>query len=74
MAHVRILARRNINSLTRKILYWKMPTGMRMVGVLKEPLSITYWRKEKDQILAKSGPTIGKRGGLQDLKELVDEP
>jgi hypothetical protein len=24
--------------------------------------------------LAKSKPTIGKRGGLQDLKELVDRP
>jgi hypothetical protein len=74
MAHVRILAKRNINSLTRKIFYWKMPTGMRIVRVPKEPLSITCWRKEKDQILTKSGPTIGKRGGLQDLRELVDEP
>jgi hypothetical protein len=43
-----------------------MPTGIRIVGVPKEPLSITYWKKEKDQALAKSGPTIRKRGGLQD--------
>jgi hypothetical protein len=35
-----------------------------MVGVPKKPLSIACWRKEKDQILAKSGPTVGKRGGL----------
>jgi hypothetical protein len=43
-----------------------MPTGMRIVGVLKKPLSIAYWRKEKNQTLAKSRPTIKKRGGLQD--------
>jgi hypothetical protein len=51
-----------------------MPIGIRIVEVLKEPLSIVYWRKEKDQTLTKSGPTIGKRGGLQDQRELVDEP
>jgi hypothetical protein len=43
-----------------------MPTGIRIMGVFKELLSIAYWKKEKDQILAKSGPTIKKRGGLQD--------
>jgi hypothetical protein len=43
-----------------------MPAGIRMVGVPKEPLSIAYWRKEKDQILVKSGLTVGKIGGLQD--------
>jgi hypothetical protein len=64
MACVKISARRNINSLTRKIFYWRMPTGIRIVGVPKEPLSIAYWRKEKDQVLAKSKPTIRKRGGL----------
>jgi hypothetical protein len=64
MAYIRILTKRNINSLTRKIFYWKMPIGIRIVGVPKKPLSMAYWRKEKDQILAKSGPTIGKRGGL----------
>jgi hypothetical protein len=64
MACVRILARRNVNSLIRKISYWRMPIGIRIVGVPKEPLSIAYWRKEKNQILAKSGPTVGKRGGL----------
>jgi hypothetical protein len=41
-----------------------MPTGIRIVGVLKEPLSIAYRRKEKNQILTKSRPTVGKRGGL----------
>jgi hypothetical protein len=66
MACIRILAKKNIDSLTRKIPYWKMPIGTKMVGVPKEPLSMTYWRKEKDQILAKSRPTVGKRGGLQD--------
>jgi hypothetical protein len=64
MARVRILAKRNIDSLTRKIFYWRMPTGIKMVGVPRELLSIACWRKEKDQILAKSGLTIGKRGGL----------
>jgi hypothetical protein len=48
MAYVRILAKKNVDSLTRKISYWKMPIGMRIVKVLKEPLSIAYWRKEKD--------------------------
>jgi hypothetical protein len=66
MAHIKILARRNIDSLTRKISYWRMPTGIKIVEVPREPLSIAYWRKEKDQILAKSEPTIKKRGGLQD--------
>jgi hypothetical protein len=66
MARVKILARKNINSLTRKIPYWRMPIGMRIIGVPKEPLSIVCWRKEKDQILAKSRLTVGKRGGLQD--------
>jgi hypothetical protein len=42
MACVRILAKRNINSLTKKILYWRMPIGIRIVGVPREPLSIAY--------------------------------
>jgi hypothetical protein len=42
MAHVKILAKRNINSLTRKIFYWRMPIGIKIVGVPKELLSITY--------------------------------
>jgi hypothetical protein len=42
MVRVRILAKRNIDSLTRKILYWKMPIGIRIVGVLKKPLFIVY--------------------------------
>jgi hypothetical protein len=41
-----------------------MPTGIRIVGVSKKLLSIAYKRKKKDQTLAKSKPTIGKRGGL----------
>jgi hypothetical protein len=64
MVHIRVLAKRNINSLTRKIPYWRMPTGIRIIEVLKKPLSIVYWKKEKDQILAKSKPIIRKRGGL----------
>jgi hypothetical protein len=43
-----------------------MPIEIRMVGLPKEPLSIAYRRKEKDQILAKSKLTVRKRGGLQD--------
>jgi hypothetical protein len=41
-----------------------MPTGIRMVELPKKSLFMAYWRKEKDQILAKSGPTVRKRGGL----------
>jgi hypothetical protein len=48
MAHVRILAKKNVNSLTKKIPYWRMPTGIKIIEVPREPLSITYWRKEKD--------------------------
>jgi hypothetical protein len=51
-----------------------MPIGIRIVEMPRKPLSMACWRKEKDQILAKSRPTIGKRGGLQDLKKLIDEP
>jgi hypothetical protein len=40
MVHVKIPNRRNINSLTRKIPYWKMPIGTRIVGLPKKPLSI----------------------------------
>jgi hypothetical protein len=42
MVRIRILARKNINNLTKKIPYQKMPIGMKMVGVPKEPLSIAY--------------------------------
>jgi hypothetical protein len=48
MVRVKILAKKNINSLTRKISCWKMPIGIKMVGVPREPLSIIYWRKEKN--------------------------
>jgi hypothetical protein len=41
-----------------------MPTGTKIVKVLKKLLFIAYWRQEKNQILAKSRPTIRKRGGL----------
>jgi hypothetical protein len=40
MAHIKILAKKNINSLIRKIPYWKMPKGIRIVEVLRELLSI----------------------------------
>ena len=42
MARTKILVKRNINSLTRKILYWKIPKGIRIVGIYKELLSIVY--------------------------------
>jgi hypothetical protein len=42
MVRTKILGRRNINSLTKKIPYWRMPIGIRMVGLPKEPLSITH--------------------------------
>jgi hypothetical protein len=42
MAYIRISVKKNIDSLTRKIPYWKMPIRMRMVGVPKELLSIAY--------------------------------
>jgi hypothetical protein len=41
-----------------------MTTGIKIVGETRKPLSIAYWKKEKDQILAKSKPTVKKRGGL----------
>jgi hypothetical protein len=41
-----------------------MPIGIRIVEVPREPLSIAYRRKEQNYILAKSKPTIRKRGGL----------
>jgi hypothetical protein len=47
MAYIRVLTKRNINGLIKEILYWKMPIGMRIVGVLKKLLSITYWKKKK---------------------------
>jgi hypothetical protein len=42
MACIKILAKRNVNNLTKKILYWRMPTEIKIVGVPKEPLSIAY--------------------------------
>jgi hypothetical protein len=42
MAHIKIPAKRNVNNLTKEIPYWRMPTGIEIVGVLKELLSITY--------------------------------
>jgi hypothetical protein len=42
MVYIRILAKRNINSLTKKIFYWRMPTGIKIIGVPKKPLSIAY--------------------------------
>jgi hypothetical protein len=68
MAHIKILTKKNIDNLTRKIPYWKKLIGMRIVGMPKEPLSIVYWKKEKDQILAKSKPIIKKKGRPIRLK------
>jgi hypothetical protein len=42
MVCVRTLAKRNINSLTKKIFYQRMPTGIRIVGISKKLLSIVY--------------------------------
>ena len=50
-----------------------MPAGIRIVEIPKEPLSIIYRRKEKDQILANSKLTVKKRSGLQDTRELVNK-
>ena len=41
-----------------------MPTGIKIVEIPKEPLSIAYRRKEKDQILVNSKLTVRKRSGL----------
>jgi hypothetical protein len=41
-----------------------MPIGIRIVGMPKELLFIVYQRQKEDQILAKSEPIVGKRGGL----------
>jgi hypothetical protein len=42
MAYIKILARKNVDSLTKKIPYWKMPIGMKIVEIPKEPLPIAY--------------------------------
>ena len=42
MVYIRILSKGNIDGLTRKIPYRKMPIGMRMVGMPKKLLSIVY--------------------------------
>jgi hypothetical protein len=42
MVHIKILARRNVDSLIRKIPYWRMPIGIRIIKVPKELLSMTY--------------------------------
>ena len=73
MARIRIPSKKNINSLTQKIPHRKIPTGIRMVGMPKKPLSIAYRRKEKDQILVNSKLTVRKRSGLQDVRELVNK-
>ena len=46
MARIRISSRRNINGLTRKISYKRIPTGTKIVGILRKPLSMAYKRKE----------------------------
>jgi hypothetical protein len=42
MARIRILVKKNVDSLTREVPYWRMPIEIKMVGVLKELLSIAY--------------------------------
>ena len=42
MARTRILNRRNINSLTQKIPYRKIPTGIKVVEMPKKLLSMAY--------------------------------
>ena len=64
MVRIRIPSRKNIDNLTRKVLYWKIPTGIRIVGMPKKPLSIAYREKKKDQILANNKLTVRKKSGL----------
>ena len=42
MARTKILVKRNINSLTKKIPYGKMPIGIKIVGIYKQVLFIIY--------------------------------
>ena len=42
MVHTRIPNRKNINSLTRKIPYKKMPIKIKIVEIPKKPLPIAY--------------------------------
>jgi hypothetical protein len=42
VTYTKILGKRNVNSLIRKIFYYKIPIGIKIVGVPKKPLSITY--------------------------------
>ena len=41
------------SNATQKILYIKMPIGIKIVELSREPLSIAYGRKEKNTLLAK---------------------
>jgi hypothetical protein len=68
MACVKTSAKRNINSLTRKISYWKMPIGIRIVGVPKKPLSITCWRKEKKPDISQKWTNYWEKGRPTGLK------
>jgi hypothetical protein len=43
-----------------------MPIGIKIIGVPKELLFMAHQRQKKDQTLAKNGPIVRKRGGLQD--------
>ena len=36
MARTKILVKKNINSLTKKIPYWRMPIGIRIVEIYKK--------------------------------------
>ena len=42
MARIKILVKRNINSLTKKISYGRMPIGIKIVEIYKKLLFIVY--------------------------------
>ena len=48
MVYIRILNKKNINSLTQKIFYKKMPTGMRIVEMPKKTIVYSMLKKRKE--------------------------
>ena len=42
MASAKILIRIPVNSTTRKVSYWGMPKGIKIVGIYKQLLSIVH--------------------------------
>jgi hypothetical protein len=47
MVRVKIPAKKNVNSLTKKISYWKMPIGIRIMGVPKKTIIHNMLKKRK---------------------------